>query len=205
MQHFAGFNALQWGVVNEESQSDEALVAALGGGDMQALQTLVLRHQDKAQRLAYRLLGRADYVEDIAQEAFIRVHRHAARFTPQAKFTTWFYRIVVNLCHDHRRKRRAVAVDWSKVDPPTPDATGAAMDQAELAAAVGAAIEKLADRQRAAIVLHRYEGLSHREVAEAMGVSVKSVESLLVRAYANLREHLKDWQPDAAGSGRSGR
>ena len=91
--------------VDRAAQSDEQLIAAVAGRDEAAFETLVRRHQTKALGLAYRLLGDADATQDIAQEAFLRVYRHADRFEPTARFTTWFYRIVVNLCTDHRRRR----------------------------------------------------------------------------------------------------
>jgi len=169
---------------------DAELVAAVGAGDMAALGELVHRHQDKAVGLAYRVLGRWDSAEDIAQEAFLRVHRSARRFKPKAKFTTWLYRIVVNLCLDLRRRdARAPVAMPERLDLAAPrgDDELEARERGEI---VRAAVAELPRRQRVVLALHRYQGLSHREVAEATGWSASAVESLLVRAYARLRTRL---------------
>lgn len=174
-------------------RSEAELMAALAGGETAALGELVRRHQDKALALAFRMLGRWDLAEDVAQEAFLRVFRAAHRYRPEAKFTTWLYRIVVNLCHDQRRRAGRAPVLLTE-DAPEPAAEPAPdpLEADERAARVRRALDTLPERQRAAVVLHRYEGLSHREVAEAMDATQKAVESLLVRAYARLRRELAD-------------
>ena len=168
-------------------------MVALARGDMDALGQLVRRHQDKALALAYRLLGRWDLAEDIAQEAFLRVHRAAKRYRPDAKFTTWLYRIVVNLCLDQKRRAKLAPAALGDQGP-EPSVAPAAdrLEARERAERVRCALDALPERQRTAVVLHRYQGLSHREVAEATGWSESAVESLLVRAYARLRQELAD-------------
>ena len=173
--------------------SDADLMAAVGRGDMGALGELVRRHQGKAIALAFRTLGRWDLAEDMAQEAFLRVLRAAKRYRPDARFTTWLYRIVVNLCLDHQRRARQAPSALTD-DSPEPSAAPSAdpLEARERVLRVQRAVEALPERQRMAVVLHRYEGLSHREVAEVTGWSVSAVESLLVRAYASLRKSLAD-------------
>jgi len=90
--------------MHDAPSSDEALMSAVAGGDMDALGELVRRHQGRAFRLARRVTGDADLAEDVVQDAFLRVHRAAGRYRPTAKFTTWLHRIVVNLCWDRKRK-----------------------------------------------------------------------------------------------------
>jgi len=170
-------------------------MAALADGQMAALGDLVRRHQDKALALAFRMLRRRDLAEDIAQEAFLRVYRAAPRYRPDAKFTTWLYRIVVNLCLDHRRRAAQAPVALGDDGPePAADAAADPIEAQERAERVRRALDTLPERQRTAVILHRYEGLSHREVAEAMDSTESAVESLLVRAYARLREELADLQ-----------
>lgn len=174
-----------------EGTTDEELMQRLGRQDMSALGELVQRHQQRVLELAFRTLGKWDRAEDVAQEAFLRVHRAAKNYKPKARFTTWLYRIVVNLCLDEQRRR--VRNGKSLEDVTVEAQTGPDSDLAEkkeIAQLVRAAIGELPERQRMAVVLHRYDGLSHGEIAEATGWTAAAVESLLVRAYANLREKL---------------
>ena len=157
---------------------------------MRALGELIRRHQQKVLALAYRTLGRWDLAEDVAQEVFLRVHRSAPRFKPKAKVTTWLYRVTVNLCLDtlRRAKRTPVAIP-EEVSFSAPTGRNP-LEARERVAMVQRAVANLPDRQRTALNLCRYQGLSHKEIAEATGWSASAVESLLVRAYANLRKSL---------------
>jgi len=103
--------------VEHDSRADSALVRAIAEGDVAALEPLVRRHQDRVRRLAYRFLGRWSDADDVAQEAFLRVAGSAGRYEPTARFTTWLYRIVVNLCLDARR-RGARSRAAPQADPP---------------------------------------------------------------------------------------
>ncbi len=180
------------------SKTDEALMLELAAGDMAPLGELVRRHQDKALALAYRTLRNNDLAEDIAQDAFIRVYKAAASYRPEAKFTTWFYRIVVNLCLDAMRRSAKNPVNVEEFpekssgrkqdDPAYP------LEAQEISQVIENAMDKLNERQRAVLVLHRFEGLSHTRIAEITGWSESAIESLLVRAYQKLRTLLKDYR-----------
>ena len=177
-------------MANEKPDNRE-LMARLGEGDIDALGVLAKRHQEKVLSLAYRFLGDWHKAEDVAQEAFLRVQRAAGSYRPTARFTTWLYRIVVNLCLDERRKRgRAVVSLDDAAAEILAESDSDAAERNEVAALVRRAVAELPERQRLAVILHRYEGLSHSEVSEATGWSKSAVESLLVRAYANLRGKL---------------
>jgi RNA polymerase sigma-70 factor (ECF subfamily) len=172
-------------------------MAALARGEMASLAELVRRHQSQARTLAYRMLRRWDLADDVAQEAFLRVMRGAASYQPTARFSTWLYRIVVNLCHDQLRRARPMRLAAFEDDPPEApthdEAAGNAMLRLEASCAVRNAIAELPERQRVAVLLHRFQGLDHAAVAEVTGSTASAVESLLVRAYARLREQLKAW------------
>jgi RNA polymerase sigma-70 factor (ECF subfamily) len=177
--------------VIDPDQSDAVLMADLARGDMAALGTLVERHQEKAMALAYRMLGRWDQAEDAAQDAFLHVHRAAAAWRPEAKFSTWLYRVVVNRCLDMKRRAAREPAEMPQNadalfgdEPPDP------VEQSESARLIREAVQSLPPRQRAALILHRYHELSHDQIAQATGSSVSAVESLLVRAYAHLRGRL---------------
>ena len=151
----------------DPSPNDAELMARVAHGDRAALGTLIERHQEHVLALAYRFVSRWDVAEDIAQETFLRVFRSAPGYQPSARFTTWLYRIVANLCWDRRRWASRQPVALADRDLPT-DAPGGAADleREERVRQVRAAVGRLADRQRLAVVLHRYEGLSHRRIAE---------------------------------------
>ena len=157
---------------------------------MDALGELVRRHQQNIQALAYRTLGSWDFAEDVAQEVFLRVYHSAGKYQPKAKVSTWLYRIAVNLCLDAmRRSKRAPAALSKDADLPVrsvPDP----LEASERVEIIRQAVSDLPDRQKTVLNLHRYEGLSHRDIAEVTGWSQPAVESLLVRAYANLRKSL---------------
>ena len=173
-------------------------MACLGRGGVACLGELSQRHRERVRRLAYRLLGRWDAAEDVAQEVFLRVQCAAGRYRPEARFTTWLHRVVVNLCHDAQRREQrqpgALPSDDSWAEPGVDDEPGAEMEATETAQRVAAAVRRLPDRQRTALVLHRYEELSHQQIAQITGWSSSAVESLIVRAYAQLREELADLQ-----------
>ncbi len=180
-----------------DSPSDQDLMRLLAGGDTQALTILVRRHQQQVLSLATRLLGRVEDAQDITQQTFVRVWRAAPDWRDEALFTTWLYLIVVNLCRDARRaalRRPAPAYRPASTDlPATPDR--APIERDEQARIIRQAIDALPQRQRTALILQRYQGLNHTQVAQATGWSVSAVESLLVRAYANLRPRLRDlWE-----------
>jgi len=141
--------------------------------------------------LSYRVLGDWHKSEDVAQETFLRVFRAVKRYKPQAKFTTWLYRIVVNLCLDERRKQRKTAATLDDANPAVlAESQSSEAERKEVVKLVKTAVSELPERQRVAVVLHRYDGLTHGEISEVTGWTQSAVESLLVRAYANLREKL---------------
>lgn len=166
------------------------MMADLAAGGTDALDELVRRHQEKVLALALRTLGDPEAARDVAQETFVKVFRSARRYQPAAKFTTWLYRIAVNCCLDLMRRRRPAANVDDLAIPVAEESASDRVIQAETARAVREAIESLPERQRLVVILHRFQGLSHREVAQVTGWSNSAVESLLTRAYVMLRERL---------------
>jgi len=173
-----------------EAASDEELMAATARGDRIAFQALVGRHLGRSLGLARRLTGNDADAEEVVQEALLRVWLHAPRWRPLAAFRTWFYRVVVNLCLNRRRRAPFAALEAAGDPPdPSPDAL-AMMQRDETVRAVAGAVAALPERQRAALVLTYYDGLGNAEAADVMGLSVAAVESLLVRAKRSLRTEL---------------
>ena len=171
--------------------SDEELMLAVRDGDLGAFEQIVLRHQKSAWYTAYRFLGDRVTAEDVAQEAFLKILDAAERYRPTAKFRTYLYGVVTRLCLDYARKKRPAYVDdLSAVCGPSPSPPDAAASR-ERGEAVWKALHTLSPNQRMAAILRYYEGLSNREIAAAMEVSVKGVERLLARARAALEVLLR--------------
>ncbi|HEX8445265.1 MAG TPA: RNA polymerase sigma factor [Sphingomonas sp.] len=172
---------------------DAALVARVGAGDVDAMRHLVARKLPRILALATRMLGDRTEAEDVAQDCFTRVWRHAARWrTGDARFDTWLHRVAMNLCRDRLRRRRAILVPElpDGIDPaPLPDV---ALDDVAAADRMARALAGLAPRQREAIVLTYYQSLSNIDAATVMAISVDALESLLSRGRRSLRATLAE-------------
>lgn len=170
------------------TEEDAKRMRRLADGDKSALVELIQTHQKWVIELAFRTTGNWVTAEDIGQETFLRVWQSAARYEPRAQFNTWLYRIVVNLCLDALKRRSPILIDPpDKVDVPS-NSPSAALEAKECAAKVRQAVAALPVRQRMAVVLHRFSGIPIREIVEITGWTEPAVESLLVRAYAKLRQ-----------------
>jgi len=171
---------------------DELLVKWSAGGDRSAFDEIVTRHGPFALRVAARLIADPRIAEEVVQEAMVRAWCQCSRFDERrARFTTWLYRIVVNLCIDHRRRIQPEPMP-EEFDPADPAAgTLEMMEVMERDATLARELSRLPARQRAAMTLVYDEGLSGAEAAEVLGLSAKAVERLLARARAFLREALR--------------
>lgn len=170
---------------------DAELMRRIAAGDRLAYARFVDRHLDRTVAVAQRVLGRRADAEDVAQETFLRVWTQAQRWEPgHGRVSTWLYRITLNLCIDQKRRPVAAPLD-DAIDPPDPaDPVDERIARAQAEAAVAKAVAALPDRQRDAVALTYQGGLSNQDAASAMGVSVGSLESLLVRARRTLRAAL---------------
>jgi RNA polymerase sigma-70 factor (ECF subfamily) len=170
--------------------ADEDLVARIATGDGCALDILIRRHEGSALQVAFRFLGDRAEAEEIVQETFLRVYRNAHKYRPAAPFRAWMFRILTNLCRDSKKRAKPVYSD-ELVEMPDPVAgPEQSLDRKQRERAIALAILALPVNQRLALLFAAYEGLSYHETAEILGVSSKSVESLLVRARRTLRQAL---------------
>ena len=170
--------------------SDESLMLEVARGDPAAFRQLVERHQEAVWRTAYRMVSDRQSAEDLAQEAFVRLFQAAGRYRPTAAFRTYLYRIVVRVCLDHRRKKRPqLEPDLAQVTESTPTVEQQA-ELGEQADLVQEAVAGLPPKQRSAVVLRYYEGLSSAEIADVMDTTAKAVERLLARGRGALQERL---------------
>ena len=191
-------------------RSDVELMLAAGGGDEEAFGELVVRHRNAIVNLAHRYLRNRADADDLAQQVFLKVYRARKRYRPEAKFTTWLYRVAVNTCLNEvrNRKRRVTWVATSLEGSGDPDSSGSAasrladadgeaplesVEKEELKERVRDAVAQLPERQRLAILLNKFHGLSYEELAETLEMTIPGVKSLLVRARENVRTTIEPY------------
>jgi RNA polymerase sigma-70 factor, ECF subfamily len=175
-------------------------------GDEQSFGLLLQRYRTPLVNFLYRMVRSREQAEDLAQEVFIRVYRAREEYVPSAKFTTWLFRIATNLAlnslRDHRHQKLEISMDA----PVTTDAEDGDEKPFEVAdkhptieqelveedrkKMIRHAIEKLPEKQRAAVLLHKYQELDYAEIAKILSVSESALKSLLFRAYESLRVEL---------------
>ena len=161
---------------------DDALLVLFANGDRAAAHALTVRLTPRILAHAHRLLGDRAEAEEVAQDAMLRLWKIAPEWRQgEAKVTTWLYRVVANLCTDRLRKARAVGLDAAPEPVDGALAPDAALQDAARAEALHAALARLPDRQRQAVVLRHLEDLGNPEIAEIMETSVEAVESLIAR------------------------
>jgi len=186
--------------VRGDLDPDWELLRRVAAGDTEAFSPLVERHQDKLVRLCERLLGEREEARDAAQEVLLKAFRKAASFKPDGQVFTWLYRIAVNHCLNHLRRRRLVRFfslaggeneeGGERVfDPPDP-AVGPEgdLEVRQRWRATRRAIDALPESQRMVLILAKFEGLPYREIARTLGITEGAVESRLVRAMRRLAE-----------------
>jgi len=185
-------------------QSDEALCRSVANREPGAFDLLVERYQERAYRIAWSIVRDREDARDCAQEAFIKLHDAADSFAGQAKFSTWFYRILVNCCLDSRRRGRGWrrllvwrdagdadgADDLVERQPAPPDDPGERMDEDQQMSRIWKAVETLSPQQRAAVTLQYREGLATKEIASVLNTSEATVRVHLHRAFAALRQRV---------------
>jgi RNA polymerase sigma-70 factor (ECF subfamily) len=176
---------------------DEDLILRVGRGEAAAVRQLAGLKLPRVLALARRMLGDPVEAEDVAQEAMLRAWRQAPKWTPgKARFDTWLHRVALNLCYDRLRRRREIPTDTPPDRPDDGPAPDRGLLSAETGARVDAALARLPQRQREAIVLCHYQELTNIEAAALMGVSVEALESLLSRGRRALRQLLADLADD---------
>ncbi len=186
---------------------DVQLMLRVREGDDAAFARLVAGYQDRLVGLLSHLTGERDAAEDLAQEVFLRVYRARKGYVPSAKFSTWLFRIAQNLASNSRRGRRRrrevpFASSGDQSDSRPQEALVAEksallpnrqLAKREIQSVVRLALDDLGERQKLAVLLHRFEGMSYADIAETMELTPQAVKSLLSRARESLRTKLESY------------
>ena len=181
------------------TRTDEELVARSMGGDTDSFNELILRWERPIFALAYRTIGREEDARDVCQETFLRAFRALPGFRGQAKFSSWLYRIALNLCHDWIRRERRAAIVQAPENVDLMELAAAAepsesiedlITRSDQTRAVERAMALLPDEQRTAIVLKEYHGLTFQEIADLVGCPLSTVKTRLYQGLAVLRREL---------------
>jgi len=177
-------------------RDEKKLIAGLRAGEREAYEALLDGCQDKVYGMVRRMVGEPD-AEDVAQDALVEVCNSVKGFQGRAKLSTWVYRVAMNVCLEHRRKRRleTMPIEESLLDSlagPEPEPSSVAMRN-EDTQTVNAAIDSLPEIHRDVVVLHELQGLTYNECAEVLGCPVGTVKSRLSNAFRALRELLREY------------
>jgi RNA polymerase sigma-70 factor, ECF subfamily len=199
-------SGLQPSFVGAESFTDAEVMLRVKAGDQSAFDYLVQKYRRPLVSFMYRMARNTAAAEDLAQEVFLRVYRSRQTYEASAKFTTWLYRIATNLAVNHardtRHERPEVTVSLDEPD----EETGTTLDVADGAVTaeeslvrrertlqIRAKVEALPERQKLAVIMHKYQQMDYRQIAEVLKLSESATKSLLFRAYETLREQLKEF------------
>ncbi len=186
--------------------TDAEVMLRVKAGDESAFEYLVQKYRRPMVGFMYRMSHNAAAAEDLAQEVFLRVYRSRSGYEASAKFTTWLYRIATNLAVNYARDTRNERPEkTASLDEPDEE-TGTTMDVAdssltveeeivrrERMAAIRAKVQALPERQRMAVLMHKYQQMDYKQIAEVLKLSESATKSLLFRAYETLREQLKEF------------
>ncbi len=191
--------------VSGEGRSDAEIMLQVKAGDDSAFAYLVQKYRRPMMSFMFRMTHSNAVAEDLAQEVFLRVYRSRESYEASAKFTTWLYRIATNLAVNHARDTRHERPEnTASLDEPDengqtldlPDRTPGAEEmivRRERVAAIRQRVQALPERQRIAVVMHKYQQMEYRQIADVLKLSESATKSLLFRAYETLREQLKEF------------
>jgi RNA polymerase sigma-70 factor, ECF subfamily len=197
---------LQPAMAGAESYTDAEVMLRVKAGDQSAFDYLVQKYRRPLVSFMYRMARNTAAAEDLAQEVFLRVYRSRQTYEASAKFTTWLYRIATNLAVNHardtRHERPEVTVSLDEPD----EETGTTLDVAdstitaeealvrrERMLAIRGKVEALPERQKLAVIMHKYQQMDYKQIADVLKLSESATKSLLFRAYETLREQLKEF------------
>lgn len=181
-------------------ERDAQLMLRVREGDETSFALLLERHRGPVVHFLYRMVGNQAVSEELAQEVFFRVYKSRGSYEPSAKFTTWLYRIATHLAlnaiRDGKKEKGQKSLDQDLPDGRERQVAGSGPSAEETMVAqvrvreIRAAIETLPEKQRAAVLMHKYQGLGYAQISKALDCSESATKSLLFRAYETLRGRL---------------
>lgn len=175
---------------------DFSLIKRFIEGDETTFRLLVQRHKDKVRNLTYLTLGSDDSVDDIAQDVFLTVYKNLNKFRFESQFSTWLYRITVNKCKDHLRKKRIRNIFTSIKEEEQELIYHSSHEAKDTAEIVRKAMGELPDKLRIPLMLKDLEGLSYQEIAQTVNCEIGTVKSRIFRAREGLRNILKPYEKE---------
>ncbi len=180
---------------NFSQRDDESLIHQIQEGNHEAFAALVNRHSKRFYSIAYRIVFNREDAEDIVQEAFLKLWNGPGLWNQSkgAKFTTWFYRIVTNLCLDHNKKKKPLTLSEDLHLTDKNPGQEVLSNEKQKQGLLERFIKELPERQQLALNLCFYEGLSNKEAAKIMDMKVKALQSLIMRAKMTLKEKVKQY------------
>jgi RNA polymerase sigma-70 factor (ECF subfamily) len=200
------------------ARSDVQLMLDVKSGDDSSFELLLRKYRTPLVNFLYRLVRDSAAAEDLAQEVFLRVYRARGQYMPTAKFTTWMFRIATNLAfnslRDGRHRQLEISVDRAgdgESDQPVLEVADrqpnieVELMRRDRAALIRRAVESLPEKQRAAVLLHKYQEMDYDEIARILGCSESALKSLLFRAYETLRVELAPLVEPARVQAQAGR
>jgi RNA polymerase sigma-70 factor (ECF subfamily) len=189
-----------------DESSDAAIMLRVAAGDESGFNYLVEKHYRAMIHFLFRMVRNQAVAEELAQEVFLRVYRSRESYRAEAKFTTWLYRIATNLAVNHARdtkhERAASTIYLDSTDEETGTTPDVADDEPnveqnllrdERMAAIKKHVMALPERQRMAVLMHKYQGMDYKQIGDVLKLSESATKSLLFRAYQTLRDKLKDF------------
>lgn len=192
--------------MSTDGLSDAEVMLRVKAGDEPAFDYLVQKYRRPMVSFMYRMAHNAAAAEDLAQEVFLRVYRSRGSYEASAKFTTWLYRIATNLAVNHARDTRHERPENMASLDEADEETGTTMDVADTSPnveeklvkqerlkAIRQKVENLPERQRQAVLMHKYQQMDYKQIGEVLNLSESATKSLLFRAYETLREQLKEF------------
>ena len=192
--------------MSTDGLSDADVMLRVKAGDEPAFDYLVQKYRRPMVSFMYRMAHNAAAAEDLAQEVFLRVYRSRGSYEASAKFTTWLYRIATNLAVNHARDTRHERPENMASLDEADEETGTTMDVADTSPnveeklvkqerlkAIRQKVENLPERQRQAVLMHKYQQMDYKQIGEVLNLSESATKSLLFRAYETLREQLKEF------------
>ncbi|MBI3307550.1 MAG: sigma-70 family RNA polymerase sigma factor [Candidatus Omnitrophica bacterium] len=185
-----------------DNLEEQKLIDQARTGDVKSFSALVRLYERRALHIAWSFLGQAEDARDAAQEAFIKAYENLGRFRGESRFSTWFYRILINTCKDFLRKKKSRPVfDESEENngiekiPGRQDPSKEILDH-ELGLLIRQELKKLPFQQQSTFTLRYFEGLSLQEIAETMGLSLGAVKAHLWQAQEKMKKGLSEWKPN---------